>query len=198
MKLYDFDISGNCYKVRLLLNLLGTDYERVPVDLFGGEHKTEAYLAINPKGQVPALADGDIVVSDSQAILVYLAKKLGADQFWPDDGLTQAQITYWLCTAANDVVQGPGAARLAKKFNFDIDYEAAQARAHALFAVIEAHLQNRQFLVGAEPTLADIAMFPYIGLCGEGELSLADYPNIQAWLSRIKALPNFIAMPGID
>ena len=198
MKLYDLDISGNCYKVRLLLQLLGADYERVPVDLFGGEHKSEAYLAINPKGQVPALVDGDVVVSDSQAILVYLAKKLGADQFWPDDAATQAAVVYWLCTAAHEVPQGPGAARLVKQFGFDANYDAARERAYALFGIVEAHLESQSFLVGLKPTLADIAMFPYIALCGQGELSLADYANIRGWLARIKALPNFIAMPGID
>lgn len=198
MKLYDMELSGNCYKVRLLLSLLDVDYEQVAVDLLNGEQKSAEYLAISPKGQVPALDDGGTVINDSQAILVYLAQKLKAEQYWPADAATQAQISYWLFTTANEIAHGPCAARLVKLFGADIDYDSAKARAYAVFDLMEAHLAEREFLVGSRATLADIAAFPYIALSGDGGLSLADYPNIGRWLARIKALPNFVGMPGVS
>ena len=84
IKLYDFELSGNCYKVRLLMSLLGLEHELVPVNLLAGEHKSPKFLQLNLLGEVPVLTDGDLVLADSQAILVYLAKKYGNEAWLPN------------------------------------------------------------------------------------------------------------------
>ena len=101
IELYEFGLSGNCHKVRLLLSLLGVDYKSHALNGAEREQKSAGFLAINPFGQVPVLKDGDIIIRDSQAILVYLARTYGADAWFPNDGRKAAEITAWLSTAAN-------------------------------------------------------------------------------------------------
>ena len=105
--LYNFPLSLNCYKVRLLLGLLGVAYQRQPVDLLNGEHKTLEFLAVNPFGQVPALKEGSLILRDSQAILVWLARKYGNDAWMPRDPDQEAMVNAWLYTAAYEVRLGP-------------------------------------------------------------------------------------------
>src|SRR5689334_20689903 len=111
IELYDFELSGNCYKVRLLLSLLEMDYKSYLLNLSAREHKSPEFLTINPFGQVPALKDGEIIIRDSQAILVYLARAYGSDVWFPADAKKSAEITEWLSTAANEVSRGPAALR---------------------------------------------------------------------------------------
>jgi len=197
MKLYDFELSGNCYKVRLLLSLLQLDWEGHPVDLQGGEHKRAPFLALNPRGQVPVLADGEVVVADSQAILVYLARKSGRSDVYPEHPEGQARIQFWLSIAANEVARGPADARLVKLFGADLDLDRARDKASLVLQLIEDALAGGPFLVGDRWTLADIAVFPYVALAGDGDISLTPYPRIRAWIDRIKALDGFVTMPGI-
>ena len=199
MKLYDLELSGNCYKVRLLLSALGLDYEKVAVNLMEGEHKQPPFLAINPKGQVPALDDAGTILSDSQAILVYLALTYDADRTWlPKDPATQAQIHFWLSTTANEIQNGPSKARLVKLFKMDLNYDAAVATSSAVLALINDHLAGRDWLVGDHATIADLAAFPYIALAGDGDIDLSPYGNIASWITRIKTLPGFVPMPGVE
>lgn len=196
-RLYDLELSGNCYKARLFLNILGADHELVPVDLMGGEHKSEAYLKINPKGQVPTLKDGDLVLSDSQAILVYLANKHNATDWYPTDAESQAQIQYWLSTAANEVARGPADARLVKLFGAELDYDKAKGAANHVLGLLNDHLGSQKWLVGDRPTVADIAVFPYVALSGDGNIDLGAYPHITRWIQDFKQVEGFIPMPGI-
>ena len=115
MKLYDLTLSGNCHKVRLFLSLIGQPVELVPVNLLAGEHKQPAFREINPRGQIPVLEDGDFRLGDSQAILVYLAKRY-ANEWYPQDAETQGHIANWLSFAANEVQHGPATVRLGKLF----------------------------------------------------------------------------------
>ncbi|NJL58032.1 glutathione S-transferase, partial [bacterium] len=107
IKLYGHEMSGNSYKARLLLELLKIEYEWIKVDLMIGEHKSPEYLALNPFGQVPLLVDGNTTLADAQAILVYLARQYGGDQWQPLEALPLAQIVRWLSTTAGEVRQGP-------------------------------------------------------------------------------------------
>ncbi len=197
MKLYDFELSGNCYKARLLLQLLQLPYQGIAMDLRGGAHKKPDFLALNPKGQVPVLEDGEHVIADSQAILVYLAEKETAREWYPADPVSRAQIQFWLSTASNEVTHGPARARYYTKFGIEGDVAAAQALAERLFAWLAPVMEKRNWLVGSRPTIADIAMFPYIALAHEGRLSLEPYPAIRAWIERIKGIDRFIGMPGL-
>lgn len=196
--LYDLEVSGNCYKVRLLLSLLGMEYERIPVNLRQGEHKTPEFLQINAFGQVPVLRDGALVLADSQAILTYLARRYGDDRWLPLDPESLSQVVRWLSITAGEIQQGTGAARryylLKAK---DVNVEAATQKATTVLTAVDQHLADREWLVSDRVTIADIAAFPYIALAADGKISLDPYPQILSWIDRIKHLPGFIGMPGI-
>ncbi len=197
MKLYDLALSGNCYKVRLLCALAGIPIELYGTDFMGGEHKIPKFLAMNPLGEVPILDDNGYILRDSQAILVYIASKYAGEAWLPKDPAHAAKIMQWLSTAANNVQHGPGDARLVDFFGYKLDKPTAIANSNQILPIFEAHLGKNSWLEMGRVTIADIACFPYIALSHDGGVSLEPYPNIRAWIARIKALPNFIAMPGI-
>ena len=197
ISLYEFTLSGNCHKVRLMLSLLGLPYNSILVDSAHQAHKSPEFLGMNPFGQVPVLTDGAVVLRDSQAILFYLARAYGKGDWLPDDPVMAAQVVAWLATAANEVWQGPAMLRLHHKFAKPIDEAAAHAVTAELFHILEAHLSAQPWLVNPLPTIADVAMYPYIALVPEGKWNLEPYPNLRAWLSRIRALPGYVGMPGM-
>jgi len=197
IKLYDTDISGSCYKIRLLLNILGQRYETIPVDFVNKEHKTPKYTALNPFGEIPIFEDGELRLRDAQAIMVYLAKKYDkTNQWYPDDATAMGQIQQWLSTGGGEVMNAAGA-RLVKVLNYPMDLEKLQAGAHRVFKIMDDHLAGREFLELGHPTIGDIACFPYTALAGEGGIDLSGYKNVLAWIERMKRLPGFITMPGI-
>ena len=204
LKLYDYPLSGNCYKIRLLLNLLGVAYEKVAVDFFPGrEHRSPEFLRINPVGQLPVLDDDGLILRDSGAILLYLAAKYDASQRWYNatDPAEMARVAMWLAFA-DQITATASAARLHDVLNYELDIKAARAGAHQAFRVLDDHLTEREFhggcwLVGDHATIADIACFPYTALAGDGGISLVDYAAIRRWLIAMKKLEGFIAMPGI-
>lgn len=197
MKLYDLELSGNCYKVRLFAALAKIPLEMVPVDFMGGEHKRPPLTNLNPWGELPILEDGKVVLRDSQAILVYLAAQYGDENWLPRDATGLGEVMQWLSTSANELQNGPCAARLADKFGYAIDKANTLQRAARILPLIEAHLAAHQWLALGRPTIADCAVMPYVALAPEGGISLEAYPNIRQWIARIKALPGFIPMPGI-
>jgi glutathione S-transferase len=195
IKLYRHALSGHSHRAQLLLTLLGLDAELVDVDLAAGEHKQAAFLAKNRFGQLPVLEDGDNVIADSNAILVYLAERYDASNTWmPIDPVAAAQVQRFLSTAAGQVAYGPAAARLVNVFGAGLDHKRAIEVAHNLLGVLESHLDGREWLVGDNPTIADVANYAYIAHAPEGDVSLQNYPNVQAWLDRIAALPGFVPM----
>jgi len=197
IKLYDTDISGSCYKIRLLLNILGQPYETIPVDFVNKEHKTPKYTALNPFGEIPIFEDGELRLRDAQAIMVYLAKKYDKTKQWyPDDATAMGQIQQWLSTGGGEVMNA-AAARLVKVLSYPMDLEKLQAGAHRVFKIMDDHLAGRKFLELGHPTIGDIACFPYTALAGEGGIDLSGYKNVLAWIERMKRLPGFITMPGI-
>ncbi|SEI08843.1 glutathione S-transferase [Tardiphaga sp. OK245] len=192
MKLYHHPLSGHSHRAHLFASLLGLPHELIEVDLKSGAHKTPDFLALNPFGQVPVLDDSGTIVSDSNAILVYLAKTSGRTEWLPDDAKGSAAIQRWLSVAAGQLAYGPAAARLITVFGRNFNPEEVIERAHALLALVEAHLADRDWLVGNGQTIADVALYSYIASAPEGNVDLSGYPKVNAFLRRIEALPGFV------
>ncbi len=195
--LYEFALSGNCHKIRLMLSLLGLDYQSVAVNGSELQQKSVEFLAMNPFGQVPVLKDDDVVIRDSQAILVYLAKKYENGQWLPNDAAALADVVAWLSTAAYEVALGPIRLRLHYKFGRDINIEESRKISIKLLDVLEARLEKYLYLSNDQVTIADIAVYPYIALAPEGKIDLSPYPAVLAWLTCIQALPGYVSMPGM-
>jgi glutathione S-transferase len=192
MKLYHYPLSGHAHRAHLFLSLVGQDFELIEVDLGKGEHKQAAFLKFNSLGQVPVLVDGETVIPDSNAILVYLAKKLGRTDWLPDDPIGAAKIERWLSIAAGQIAYGPAAARLVTVFGAKFDTEEVIGRAHDLLKVVEGELSQRDWLAAGHVTIADIALYSYIARAPEGNVDLSAYPQVGAWLARIETLPGFV------
>jgi glutathione S-transferase len=205
IKLYDYELSGNCYKLRLLMSFLGIDYETVPVDFYPGrEHKSDWFLKLNPLGQLPVIDDDGLVLRDAQAILVYLASKFDQSGTWypRDNPALLGEINQWLAFA-DGITATASVARLHDALFYDFDIDAARAGAHRLFRILDEHLwfgeqEGRGWVCSAsQPTIADVACFPYIMLSEEGGIARQDYPAIRRWCDRVKRIKGFIVMSGV-
>ena len=196
MRLYDNPISGNCYKVRLLLALTGKAYECVTIDSLKGGTQQPSFLAISPRGLIPVLEDEDEVIADSMAILIYLARRY-APEWLPDSPLEQARVMEWLAIAADELQYGAAVSRRIKKLGVAGDLQTAQQLARKGLKLLEQRLEQCNWLVGAAPTIADIACYPYVALLPEGGLELVPYPAVQQWIERIQRLPSYVSMPGL-
>jgi glutathione S-transferase len=193
MKLYYHPLSGHAHRARLFLGLLGLPHELIEVDLAQGAHKRPEFLALNPFGQVPVLDDDGTIVSDSNAILVYLARKLQRSDWLPEAPEAAAEVQQWLSVAAGQIAYGPAAARLITVFGVGFRPEEVIQRAHAILSLIDDRLQGRDFITGATPTVADVALYSYIARAPEGNVDLQSYARVRAWLDRIESLPGFAA-----
>jgi glutathione S-transferase len=198
IQLHRFALSGHCHRVELFLSLLGLQHELVDVDLAKKEHKSPAFLAMNPFGQVPVLQDGDVTLADSNAILVYLEAKYAPGRWMPRDPLGAARVQRWFSVAAGPLAFGAAAARAVKVFGRSDDCTPMITRANQQLQVMESELAKQPWLAGREPTLADVANYSYIARAPEGNVSLVPYPNVRAWLARVEALPGFVPMPKSD
>ena len=206
LKLYDYPLSGNCFKVRQMLAWLGVAYRTVPVDFFPGrEHKSAAFLAdVNPLGQLPVIGDDGFLLRDAQAILVYLASRYDPQGRWyPADAKLRGEVAQWLATA-DEITRTASAARLHDALGYHhLDIDACRAGARAVFRVLDDHLAERateglRWLASApESTIADLACFPYVALAGEGGISLDEFPALRNWVWDFRHLPGFIGMSGI-
>ena len=196
--LYGTRLSGHAHRVELLLLQLGLPYryQDAPAEV----RETPAFLALNPLGQIPVLVDGDLVLPDSNAILVYLAKRYDPARAWyPEDAEVAARIQRWLSVAAGEIRFGPALARVIRVFGRAGDLAAAQTLAGRVLAFMEGHLAGREFLAAegadAAPTIADLACYSYVAHAPEGGVALEPYPSVRAWLARIEGLPGFKPMP---
>lgn len=192
MKIYQHPLSGHSHRVVLFASLLGLNAELVEVDLMSGAHKKPEFLAMNAFGQVPVLDDNGVMVSDANAILVYLAKKYGPSSWLPEDAIGAAQVQRWLSVAAGEIAYGPAAARLITVFGAGFNADEVIGRAHDLLGKMESHLANRDWLAADHPTIADIAAYSYIARAPEGNVDLAKYTAVKRLLSRVEALPGFV------
>lgn len=203
--LYDYELSANCYKQRLMMSLLHIDYESVPIDFFPGlEHKSEAFKKINPMGHIPVIDDDGYVLWDAHAILVYLATKYDPSGEWYPTSNPEllGETASWMLFAEG-TTNTASAARLFVNLGYDFDIDACRAGAHRLFRLLDEHLWFREregkdwVCSAAHPTIADIALFPDVVLSEEGGISRLDYPALRRWTDRVKELPGFVTMPGI-
>ena len=192
MKLYMTPNSGNAYKVRLLLEMLKVPYEKVIVDFPGKEHKQPKYLAINPRGQVPALEDDGRVYWDSSACLVYVARKHGGEKWLPTDAPGMAEVTQWLAVSNNEIHYGLQWARGVMNKIKTGNLEEYQGYGKNGLALLEGRLKNNDWLALGRPTIADLACYPYVAVAPEGGFKLEEYPAVQAWMKRIEALPGWV------
>jgi glutathione S-transferase len=153
---------------------------------------------MNPFGQVPLLIDGETQLADAQAILVYLARKYGGEQWLPTDALAIAQVIRWLSTAAGEVRQGPENARLFYLFGAGtkINIERATEKSHFILKQLDQHLNTRSWLEFDRPTIADVAIYPYISLAKDGKIELDAYSNVLSWIDRFQKLSGYVPMLG--
>ena len=195
MKLYMSNASGNAYKVRILLSLLKVPYEKVAVDLANKEQKKPAYLALNPRGEVPVIEDDGHVIWDSAACLTYIARKHGGERWLPTTPAAMAEVMQWIALAATEIQVGLQYTRRGiKQGRWTAgDLEQGQAIGRTALATLENRLKNHQWLALDHPTIADVACFPYVESAPEANLPLDPYPGITAWIGRCKALPGWAA-----
>jgi len=192
MKLYFVPLSGHSHRAQLFLSLMGIDYEPVEINLKEGAHRTPTFLELNRFGEVPVLDDGGVIIADSNAILVYLAKKYGGDDWLPEEPQEAAKIQRWLSVAAGKVAYGPCAARLVTVFGSKLNAEEAIDRSHVLLKVLDQELGELAWIAGtSKPSIADVALYSYIDRAPEGNVDLSPYGNVKAWLRRVEALPDF-------
>ena len=194
MKLYYMAVSGNSYKVRILLSLLKVPHEKALLDNKKREHKQPAFLALNPRGEVPALqTDEGVVLWDSAACLVYIARKHGGEDWLPTAPAALAEVMQWVALASNEIQYGLQYARrgLQQGRWTAGTLEQGQAMGRVALDALEARLKGNDWLALGRPTIADVACFPYIETAPESGVPLEPYPAVLAWLARCKALPGW-------
>jgi glutathione S-transferase len=188
VRLYDYPASGNCYKVRLLLALLGRECERVNVDIFGGDTLTDAYAAVNPLRETPVLElESGERIAQSPAILWYLAE---GTPFLPGEPVARAHVLQWLAFEQERVMGGIGGPRF-RHLTGRPELPGRLAIGEQALAMLDEHLAERDWLVGDRCTIADVAVFGYGHVAGDAGLSHG--PHVRAWMERLRALPGFVA-----
>ena len=193
--LHGTKLSGHVHRVELLLRMLDLPFEFIPApaDVRAGA----AFKKLNPLGQIPVLQDGELTLADSNAILVYLAKRYGAGSNWlPEDPVGAAAVQRWLSVAAGEVMYGPASARALAQWGMPCDAVRAGVVARRLLGFMEAHLSTRAFLAAPHATIADLACYTYVKHAPEGGISLDGYPALPAWCARVEARPAFRARPS--
>ncbi|MEM6890656.1 MAG: glutathione S-transferase family protein [Pseudomonadota bacterium] len=202
MILYDYVLSPSCYKVRLFASLIGAELELRPVNFHPGkEHKTDALRALNPAGSIPILVDGDLVLTESAAMLTYLAARHAPEWLGAGTPDVTAKLQQWLAFS-HRLTATLGGARLVEMLHAVGDLDTLQSNGVAALRELESALFARRLkdhicLAGTRLTIADIACFPYVALAPDGSVSLDPYPSIRIWMRNIRAQPGFIEMPGI-
>src|SRR4028118_313244 len=197
LRLYEFFSSGNCYKVRLLLTQLGIPFERVELNILKGETRTPEFLSKNSNGRIPVLEiEPGKFLSESNAILFYLSE---GTQFFPDDSWERAKVLQWLFFEQYSHEPYIATSRfwisiLGKGDEYRDAINQKREPGYAALTVMERHLTNHVFFVGERYTIADIGLFAYTHVADEGGFDLIRFPEIQAWIERVKAQPQHISI----
>jgi glutathione S-transferase len=192
--LYGTELSGHVHRVELLLRMLGLRYRYAAAP--AAVRSTPEFRKLNPLGQIPVLKDGDLIFADSNAILVYLAKRYAPGSQWlPEEAVAAARVQRWLSIAAGEVMYGPAIARMVSQWNFPGDLKRAKQIAAVLLRFMDDHLKSRSFLAAEHPTIADLACYSYVAHAPEGGIALEAYSSVLAWLRRVEALPHFKPIP---
>ena len=198
---YGMAMSGNCYKLRLLLEQLGRPYRWIEVDSARGETRTPEFLARNPNGKVPLieLDDGSVLV-ESNAILCWLAE---GTAYVPDDAWQRAQALSWMFFEQYSHEPYIAVARFIRGWTpadspRRADLPRLRERGHQALAVMERHLRSADWFGGSAYGIADIALFAYTHCAADGGFDLTAYPRIEAGLDRVRATPGFVPMADLD
>ena len=197
LTLYSTQTSGNSYKVRLMLAMLGRPFRLVEVDIFAGENRTPEFLAMNPEGRVPLLDVDGRLLAESNAILFFLAE---GSRFLPADPLDRAETLRWMFFEQHSHEPGIAAARFWLKQvrggrelrAHDVDRWMEEG--YAALKVMERHLAGRRYFVGDALTIADLALYAHTHVVEEGDFSLATFPAIRGWLDRVAGEPGHVDM----
>jgi len=195
LRLYDQLSSGNGYKARLVLHLLGRSFERIEVDIFNGASRTPEFLRRNPVGKIPVLElEDSTCLWESDAILFYLAEDT---PFWPGDRLERAKVLQWMFF--EQYCPEPTVAVVRSWVKYDrmpkgAENELAEKRAdgYAVLQVMEDRLSDHAYLVGDRCSIADLAFYAYTHVAPEGGFDLSPYPAIGVWMDRIRSLPGYV------
>ena len=193
--------SGNCYKLKLLANLLDIPHEWVHIDILANETHTGPFIAMNKNAKIPVLetANGEYL-SESNAILHFLAE---GSTYLPSDALERARVLQWQFFEQYSHEPYIAVARYINKYlglpddRYE-EYMSKQVGGHKALAVMDEQLSHSGFMVGEQPTLADISLYAYTHVADEGGFGLGGYPHIQEWLQRVEALPNFVSMTSLE
>ena len=195
MKLYDYLPSGNSYKVRLLMAYLGLKYEHIGVDIIKGETQTADFKAVNPAAQIPLLelSDGRRI-AESNAIIYFLGE---GTPYWPKNAFDQAKCLQWMFFEQYKHEPSIAVARYIHHYAMDTreaELPGLTARGYAALDIMEGHLSDQRWFVGGGRSIADVALYAYTHVAGEGGFDMTGYPNITAWLDRFADHPNHIRM----
>lgn len=198
IELYDHPLSGNCYKVRLLLSHLGVPYERITVDIFKGENKTEEFKKLNPNLKIPVIIDGDFVMWESNAILLYLAKKYSPNPYYTEEINTFGLISQWLIFGKTSIDPNLAVARFLTRFADEKLRDShilkrCQELGHLVLKILDDYFEKNEFLVNSY-SIADIACFPYVDKAEEGGIALSSFPSVRNWCERIYSQPGYVPM----
>jgi glutathione S-transferase len=197
MRLYDSKLSGNAWKVRLLLNHLGLKFTRETLVLPEGRQKQPDFLAKNPLARIPVLElDDGSCLYESNAILCHLAE---GTPYLPAPGLDRSRVLQWMFYEQADVLKPLARARfwiglMGREAEMAKEIAVWHEEGNRALAVLEGHLAGHDFLVAARYTIADIALYPYVALCEAGRFDLARYPAVKAWLGRVEAQPGWVPL----
>jgi glutathione S-transferase len=198
--LYNSASSGNAYKVRLALALLGISYERIDLEVDAGATRTPEFLAKNPNGRVPLLElDDGTFLAESNAILVYLSE---GSTLWPDGRLARARALQWMFFEQYSHEPYIAVVRHWRHLGAltpqqEAELPARMAKGYQALDVMEKHLTGRRFFVGERCTTADIALYAYTHVASEGGFDLGRYHAIRAWLARIAAEPGHVPLAPV-
>jgi glutathione S-transferase len=197
MRLYNSQLSGNCWKVRQILALRGIEYERVEVDVFDRYDRPELLGGKNPALRVPTLElEGGEFLAESNAILWYFGD---GSPYVPADALERARVLQWMFFEQYEVEPSLAVARfwialLGERERRAAELESKWQAGNRALAALDGHLDGREWLVGDSLTIADISLYAYTHLAEEGDFDLGQYPNVQAWIERVAAVPGYVAL----
>ncbi len=196
IRLYDHPLSGNCYKVRLALNQLGVEYEKVTVDIFKGEQNSPEFVALNPNRKIPVVVDSGFVIWESNAILLYLGKRFSPNRIYSDEPKTFGRICQWLLFGKTTLDPALARARFMTRFvpkeaRDPKELEALYESGRLALGVLNEHLRENEFLAGSY-SIADIGCFAYVSTAEEGGVSLLDFPAVNRWCERVCSQPGYI------
>lgn len=203
LTLHDYELDDECYKVRLFLSLLRQPYAKIAVDAYPGrEHQSSRYLRLNPRGLLPILVDGDLVLYEAEAILGYLARRYDGVGVWlPSEAARFGKALQWLAFANGPLKAASAARRRAMLDEAGPDGSSTRA-ARSAFRIMDDYMIKREFagdgwFVGSAATIADIALFPAIALSRDFGIDHDEFAALRRWMGRVRKLPGFITMPGI-